>query len=67
MQIRSQLTKFLGEAANTPKLIDTEVSLESMVKHKYKIASELYKMINKKIQRQIAMLLKKKTGRLIQV
>lgn len=37
MQIRSQLTKFLGEAANTPKLTDTEVSLESMVKHKYKI------------------------------
>ena len=46
MQIRSQLTRYLGEAVTIPRLTDTESKLELMVRQKDKIASKVYKWIN---------------------
>lgn len=49
MQIRSQLTKYLGEAVVIPKLTETEFRLGSVVRHKDKIALKLYKLMNKTV------------------
>ena len=46
MQIRSQLTRYLGEAVTFPKVTGTESKLELTINQKVKIASKMYKLIN---------------------
>lgn len=47
MQIRSQLTRYLEEVVTIPALTDVESGLNSLVRQKNKIASKVYKLINK--------------------
>ncbi len=43
MQIRSQLTRCLGESATTPKITETESKPEIITKQKVNIALNKYK------------------------
>lgn len=46
IQIRSQLTKYLGEKLTIPKLTETESKLKSLTEQ-IKIALSIYKLIQK--------------------